>query len=198
MTRNEKVWVFFFAVTVLLTLAARFWVCFPGDVAVTRFVQSLFHLSTAWAQWISSSAKFPWNLLLLAVTLVLSWRIAGRRAVILALASFMGMWALGRWLGPFVARPRPSPEWVHVPERLSGFSFPSIFALVYASTIGFLAILFARKTSAKLRSCAVFICCGLLLFGWMARIVLGAHWPSDVILSYGLGLLWAALLIRFL
>jgi membrane-associated phospholipid phosphatase len=37
----------------------------------------------------------------------------------------------------------------------------------------------------------------LLLVGFAARIALGAHWPSDVILSYLIGLLWAGLLIRF-
>jgi membrane-associated phospholipid phosphatase len=105
---------------------------------------------------------------------------------------------LGKWLGPVVARPRPAPELVRVAEKLSGTSFPSIFALTYASTVGFLAVLFAAKASSKQRLPVVVLCCALLLVGGAARIALGAHWPSDVLLSYLIGLLWASLLIRFL
>jgi membrane-associated phospholipid phosphatase len=35
------------------------------------------------------------------------------------------------------------------------------------------------------------------LMGWTARIALGAHWPSDVLLSCLIALLWGAFLIRF-
>ena len=196
MVLKEKAWMPLFAAAVLLTVVARYSSYFPGDVAVTRFVQSIAPASTAWAQWISSTAKFPWNLVLLALTVGLSWKLGGWRAALLALASFAGMWLLGKWLGPLVARPRPSANIVHVVDKLSGYSFPSIFALTYASTIGFLVVLFARKAAGELRITAIVICCVLLLIGWASRIALGAHWPSDVILSYLIGLLWAYLLIR--
>ncbi|MCX5877543.1 MAG: phosphatase PAP2 family protein [Deltaproteobacteria bacterium] len=197
MVLKEKVWMVLLAATLLLTVGAKYSPYFPGDVAVTRFVQGITPASTGWAQWISSTAKFPWNLVLLAVTVGLSWKLAGWRAALLALASFGGMWVLGKWLGPLVARPRPSPDLVHVAEKLSGYSFPSLFALTYASTIGFLAVLFARKTAGTLRAAVVLACGVLLLMGWVARIALGAHWPSDVILSYLIGLLWSGLLVRF-
>jgi membrane-associated phospholipid phosphatase len=180
-----------------LVLGARYLPHFPGDVAVARFVQGITPASTGWAQWMSSTGKFPWNLVLLAITAGLSWRLAGRRAVLLALASYAGMWVLGIYLGPLVGRPRPSPDLVHVADKLSGYSFPSVFALVYASTIGFLALLFTAKASGPGRITAISVCGLLLLIGWAARISLGAHWPSDVILSYLIGMLWAYFLIRF-
>jgi membrane-associated phospholipid phosphatase len=195
--RRGGVWIVLFALVVLLTLDARYRAYLPGDVKITLFVQTLSPVSTNWAQWISSTAKFPWSLILLAVTVGFSWKLAGWRAALLAIASFLGMWALGKWLGPFVGRPRPSPDLVRVAEQLSGSSFPSIFALVYASTIGFLASLFAQKASGTLRVCVVVICCAFFVVGFAARISLGAHWPSDVLLSYLIGLLWAGLLIRF-
>ena len=197
MVLKEKAWMAVCVVTVLLIIGARYLPYFPGDVAVTRFVQWMTPASTGWAQWISSTAKFPWNLVLLALTLGLSPKLTGWSAAALALMSFSGMWVLGMWLGPLVARPRPSPNLVHVADKLSGYSFPSIFGLTYASTIGFLAVLFDRKASGVLRITVVVICCVLLLVGWGARISLGAHWPSDMIVSYLIALLWAALLIRF-
>ena len=106
------------------------------------------------------------------------------------------MLALGYWLSPVIARPRPSPELVRVFRPFTGYSFPSQFALRYAATFGFLAILAARKGSGAIRITLLLVCSGLLILGWVARAALGAHWPSDVIISYYLGLLWAALLIR--
>jgi membrane-associated phospholipid phosphatase len=197
MTLKEKFWIAIVAAAVFLTAAARYWTYFPGDLAVTRFVQALAPVSTSWAQWVTATAKSPWNLILLAVTVGIAWTFAGWRAALLALASYVGMWILGKWLGPLIARPRPAPDLVRVAEKLSGYSFPSTFALVYASTVGFLAVLFAAKTSGKQRIPLVIICCALLLTGWTARVALGAHWPSDVLLSYLIGLLWASLLIRY-
>jgi hypothetical protein len=49
------------------------------------------------------------------------------------------------------------------PDRLSGYFFPSIFALTYASTMGFLAALFVKKLAgddAWLRPLCV------ACFGW--------------------------------
>ncbi|MEW6666347.1 MAG: phosphatase PAP2 family protein [Thermodesulfobacteriota bacterium] len=197
-TRNEQIWFALFVLAVSLTLAAARWTYFPGDVSATRFVQWFTPQSTDWAQWISSTAKFPWILILLAVTVGLSWKLGGWRAALLAVGSFAGMWVLGRHLGPLIARPRPSPDLVRVAEKLSGYSFPSIFALNYASTVGFLAVLFARKSTGTLRAWGIPVCSVLLTVGLTARVALAAHWTSDVALSYLIGLLWAALLICFL
>jgi membrane-associated phospholipid phosphatase len=197
MDLKEKTWIALSVVTVLVVIGASYLSYFPGDVAVTRFVQWITPESTGWAHWISSTAKFPWYLFLIVLTVGLSWWSAGWRAALLALASFAGMWLLGKVLGPVIGRPRPSPQLVHVADKLSGYSFPSIFGLTYASTIGFLAVLFNRKASGVLRTTVVILCGLLLLVGWAARIALGAHWPSDVILSYSIGMLWAYFLIRF-
>lgn len=103
---------------------------------------------------------------------------------------------LGNLVKPGDCRPRPSPELVRLFRPLSGFSFPSISTLCYAATFGFLAIL-ATKSSGKLRLALMISCSVFLVLCWAARVALGAHWPSDVLISYYLGLLWAACLIRF-
>jgi membrane-associated phospholipid phosphatase len=197
MTPREKVWIALLAVAVFLTVAAGYTAYFPGDAALTRLVQSLAPASTGWAQWISSTGKFPWCLLLLAMTVVLSWRIAGKRGALLSVASFAGMELVGQYLGPLVARPRPAPDLVRVAQQLAGYSFPSVHALVYASTAGFLAVLFTVKTSGLQRITGVVMSGVVLLTGFAGRLALGAHWPSDLLLSSLIGFLWAAFLIRF-
>ncbi len=197
MRTNYAVWIGLFIAAASVTLAAKYYAYFPGDVAVERWVQSLVPQNLNWAVGISRTAEFPWVLLILTVIFVSSWVLAGWPAALISLLSFGGMLALGNWLGPAIARPRPSPELVRVFRSLSGYSFPSQFGLRYAATFGFLAVLAAWKSSGVLRAVLIIACGALLIVGWVARVALGAHWPSDVTISYYFGLLWAAFLIRF-
>lgn len=187
-----------FVIAVVVTLAAKFYYPFPGDVAVERWVQSLVPQNLNWAEEVSRTAEFPWILIILALVFTVSWFMAGWRAALISILSLVGMWVLGSLLSPVIARPRPSRELVRVFHQLSGSGFPSLFALRYAATIGFLAVLATAKTYGVLRIILLIMCCSLIILGWVARIALGAHWPSDVIISYYLGLLWAAFLIRFI
>ncbi len=183
-------------IAIFAMLATCRYAYFPGDVTAERFLQSLAPGSMSWALWITKSAAFPWSLILLAITFALSWALAGWRIALYSILSFVGMWILGTLLSPLIARPRPSPILVHVVGSPSGYSFPSIFALIYGSTVGFLAILAVLKQSGALRTTLLFLCCALLIIGGIARIAMGAHWPSDIIISYFLALLWAFFLIR--
>jgi membrane-associated phospholipid phosphatase len=198
MRTKELVWLALLVLAVLLTICFKYVPYLPGDVSVTRFIQSVLPESKSWAQVLSSTAKTPWVLVLIAITFVLSWVIAGWRAAFLSLASFGGLWLLGRWLGTVIAQPRPSPELVQVAEAASGSAFPSIFAFNFMSTVGFLAVLAAVKGWGKLRAALLVICISLLIIGGIARIELAAHWPSDVTVSYLIGLLWITLLMRFI
>ena len=149
-----------------------------------------------WAERVSHTAEFPFLAIILGFVFVLSRIMAGWRVAFLALVSLAGMLVLGNWLGPLIGRPRPSAQLVNIFRPLTGYSFPSLFALRYAATFGFLALLAMRKSSGPARSVIVVLCVSLLGLGWIARVALGAHWPSDVIISYYLGLLWASVIIR--
>jgi len=198
MRTNYAAWITWFIIAALATLATKYSAYFPGDLAVARWVQSLAPPNLNWAAGVSRTAEFPGVLLILALVLALAWGLAGWRAALLAILSLVGMWVLGAWLGAVIARPRPSPELVRVFRPLTGSSFPSLFALRYAATIGFLAVLGARKSSGAWRAVLLTVCGALLLLGFVARVALGAHWPSDVALSYLIGLLWASLLVHFI
>ena len=197
MRPKSTAWIALFVIAVLLVLAAKYYAYFPGDVAAEKWVQSLVPQNLNWAVGVSHTAEFPWVFLILALVFALSWALVGWRAALISVLSFGGMLALGYWLGPVIARPRPSPELVHVYRPLSGYSFPSLFALRYAATFGFLAVLAAWKSSGGVRWTLLILCSGILILGWFARVALATHWPSDVIISYYLGFLWAAFLLRF-
>jgi membrane-associated phospholipid phosphatase len=197
MRTKDVVWLILLALAVFLVICLKYLPYLPGDVSITRLIQSLLPESKRWAQVISSTAKTPWILVLIALTFCLSWAIAGWRAGLLSIASFIGLWLLGNWLGPVIAQPRPSAELVQVAEATPGSAFPSIFAFNYISTVGFLAVLAAVKASGKLRWTLLIVCSLVLIVGGVARVELAAHWSSDVGISYLIGLLWVTLLIRF-
>jgi hypothetical protein len=148
MRTNYAAWIGLFILAALVTLAAKYYPYFPGDVAVERWVQSWFPQNLNWAVGVSRTAEFPWILLILALIFFLDRGWLARRASFVF--SFVVMWALCNWLGPVIARPRPSPELVHVFRPLTGYSFPSLFALRYAATFGFLAL--AARRVLLLRS----------------------------------------------
>lgn len=188
-------WVIVIIVIALLSVAVISSDRLPGDVSVARFLQSVAPGDNSWAEAITTSAKIPWNFLLLAITVLLSWLIAGWRAAVFAAVCFAGLLLIGPWLQGVIARPRPSPSLVRVVGSSSDYSFPSIFALTCAATVGYLATLSWRALAGLGRWVVVLACVLLLFVGGSARVVLGAHWPSDVLASYLIGLVWAAALV---
>ena len=196
MRTNYAVWTVLLIIAALVTLIMKFHAYFPGDVAIEKGVQSLVPPNLNWAETVSKTLEFPWIIIALVLIFALSWVLAGWRAVLLSVLSLVGMLALGKWLGPVIGRPRPSPELVRVFRPLSGYSFPSLFALRYAATFGFLAVLAWTKNTSTLRTIILTVCGALLILGFVVRVSLAAHWPSDVVISYLIGLLWASLLVR--
>ena len=98
--------------------------------------------------------------------------LAGWRGAVLALVSLTGMLTLGAGLSPVVARPRPSPELVRVFRPFSGYGFPSLSALWFAGTFGFLAILAAVGGIARIVEGISLIGFGLL--GAVVSVATGA------------------------
>jgi undecaprenyl-diphosphatase len=197
MTWRGKVWTGLLITAAAFSAAARFTPYFPGDVQIARLFQSFLPAATAWADWVSRTATPPWSYILLALTLVAAWALAGGRAALLALASYGGAWFGGLALGAVISQPRPSADLVRVAKALPGSAYPSLFALVYAATFGYLVLLVWRRGPSPWRPAAVAAGLALGFVGFLARLALGAHWPSGLVLSYLLGLLWAALLVRF-
>ena len=192
----STLWAALLVIAAVCILAEHLYPHFPGDVLAEKKVQSLCHGDLSWARTVSNTAESPWLFIILALVAAASWGLAGWPAALLSILSLAGMLALGSWLGPVIGRPRPSPDLVRVVRPFPGYSFPSLFALRYAATFGFLAIIALMKDRGVLRVIVSILCAGLLILGWFARVALAAHWPSDVIVSYYLGLLWAAILAR--
>ena len=168
---------------------------FPTDLLVARTLQSLAFFPLSWASSITATADKPWCFALLALVAMVAWVLCGWRAALVALPVFFGLWLFGIWLSPLIAQRRPSPELIRVVGHPKGYAFPSIFGLVYVATFGYLGLLVGTQCRGILRVLIPLVAVLDLLIGTCARIVLGAHWPSDLWVAYLLGLLWISALL---
>lgn len=172
---------------------------FPGDIQVAKIIQGNLSVNLSWAAWLSKLAEFPWYIILLALSALLAWLCHSFRSGLFVFISFAGLWSLDKLLRLVVFQPRPSSNLIHVVKALPGSAFPSTAAFIYMATFGFLLFL-TLKTYQKsvFNKIIFFVSLFILTTVFFARVALGAHWPSDLLLSYLIGIIWISLLIPFL
>lgn len=178
------------AVTLLVAVAARMEPYFAGDVAATRMVQSVSPNPESWATPISRLAPAPGKYYVMAVVLTAAFFVGGWRGMAL-LAAFMLIEQYGaESTKALIGRPRPSRDLISVFGNFSGYTFPSTTITFFSVTFGALGILALVRKVAPMRQPVMWISFGMVLLGCAARIALGAHWPSDVLLTAMICLVW--------
>lgn len=89
-----------------------------------------------------------------------------------------------------LARARPPTAYAAIDE----YSFPSGHAALGMVVFGFLAFLLGHGKPGWQQSAYALYAAGMAVLVAFSRLYLGAHWFSDVIASFGLGIAWIALL----
>ncbi|BCS35431.1 hypothetical protein TBR22_A46580 [Luteitalea sp. TBR-22] len=181
-------WILPLVLIALVLPLAMFVPRWPYDPEVARFIQRL-PLPVGFAAWLTSLAAKPVVYGVLGTGLLLAtWR--GRLKGLVTTAVLMLIWWYGgEPLKEVVHRARPTAEFVEVVRPASGFSFPSTFATTWFSAWMPLAI-YAFRTRQRDAGLAISIVAWLLvLLGAWARIRMGAHWPSDLLMT--IALVWS-------
>lgn len=160
----------------------------PGDVAITLALQSALGQAPAWAGWLTDTAKAPLLWGTLAVAAALAWRGSGWRGALAVPLAYAFAFAADLALRAVLFVPRPDPGWVAVAAPAASSGLPSTFGLVYGALFG--AALLGPRAARRARP-ARLAAAGLLFAGATARIVLGGHWPSQMLASVAFGLLLA-------
>lgn len=177
-------------VTVLIGVGVRMEPYFAGDVEATRALQAALPDPGWWATPISRLAPAPARYYVMGVALVLAFVVAGWRGLALT-AAFVALEHYGaEYTKAIFQRPRPSPDLITVVGTPRGFTFPSTTITFFAFTFGAVAMLALRRKKAPFRWPIFVVTASLLLLGGLARVALGAHWPSDVILTSVICLAW--------
>lgn len=97
-------------------------------------------------------------------------------------------------LKPIIHQPRPTSAQAVIYDRQSNYSLPSGHAVAAMTVGGAVVLLFHRRRRPSAMLIAV-VAILILLIGF-SRVYLGAHWPSDVLVGYGLGWLWLMFIWR--
>lgn len=99
----------------------------------------------------------------------------------------VGLWV--RWIKSSVARERPEVRWV----LEQGYSFPSGHSAGTLLCYGMLAWLVFVMAGPRRGRWAAVLAASVVLAVGLSRIVLGAHYVSDVLAGWMLGLAWMSL-----
>lgn len=163
---------------------------FAGDVAVARAVQSVPLDAASWATPISRLAPAPGKYYVMAVTIVAAFFVGGWRGLALMLAFLLLEQYGAEYTKAWFSRPRPSRDLIAVAGNPSGFSFPSTTITFFCVTFGTVGLMAAMRKQAPNRVPVMIVMFGMLALGCLARVALGAHWPSDVVLTSVICLSW--------
>lgn len=177
-------------VSVLIGVGVAMEPYFAGDIRAARALQSATPDPGWWANPVARLAPAPAKYYVMGLTAVLAFALAGFRGLLLAVAFI----ALEQWgaesTKEWFSRPRPSPDLIAVVGAPRGFTFPSTTITFFAVTFGLLAVIAARVKKTPLARGVLVIGSVMLALGCAARVAVGAHWPSDVILTSVICLSW--------
>lgn len=175
----------------------------PGDLAISRSLQQLVPYNGSVKAAVGYVGSLVGWLPIIAFAVVLLLR-RWRDAALLALAGLTTLYFAEDSLKSLFVRPRPAAEYVSVYEAARGLSFPSGTALrtmAILAVVGYLKWQVGKanefsssRAPSRLYSLLFAFCLSLLLVGNAARVLVGAHWVSDIIGGWGLGAGWALVL----
>lgn len=126
-----------------------------------------------------------------AIVIILLIILGQRGPALFMLFSVLSGAFLSEWLKTYFARPRP--EFSTIAQELSA-SFPSGHAMLSATVFLTIGALLSRFTTSQRLQVFFFATAILLTVAvGVTRVMLGVHFPSDVLAGWVLGAVWAIL-----
>jgi undecaprenyl-diphosphatase len=183
---------------IALSVAAHFFSVFPFDLKITRELREEQNpVVSQTLQWVSVLGE-TWIEAVLVGTVIAICLVRRRWPEAVFVLATVSSVILTSVLKVLVGRPRP-PSFLGDPNDLfwsvDQFSFPSGHVLFYIVFFGFIALLAWSHLTGYVRWLIMVICGLLIVLIGPSRVYLGAHWASDVIGSYVIGVLWLLMII---
>ena len=115
-----------------------------------------------------------------------------RDAAVVAVGS-LGAWTLSAALKMQLAVPRPAARGAR--HAITGYGFPSSHVLVTFVVCGLLAWVLGKERTPRVRFSLFAGAGAVAVSGGAARMLLNAHWASDVIAGLAIAIVWLTLVI---
>jgi undecaprenyl-diphosphatase len=163
------------------------------DIPVERAVQ---HVTWGPLTWWMTATNVTGGLIqdLVGAAVVVALFIWDRRA-----GWLMALGAIGSGLDEIikvsVERHRPTADLVTILNPSSGFSYPSGHAIFFTWLSFMLATAIAPHVGRRVRVVVWLVAVFVIVFASIGRVWAGAHWPTDVIGGFLLGLGWSAFIL---
>lgn len=173
--------IIFFALLILLKLN----IIYSLDAFVYNHISSIICIPvTAFFLFITTLGG---EYVLIAVTAIMLAFFRKNRFSILISLNLLITFLLNVSLKLIISRPRPPIE--NMIRQVDGYSFPSghsMCSMVFFGTICYLICLYAKPS--KLKSFLIILISTLIILIGFSRIYLGAHYFSDVLAGFSLGI----------
>ena len=188
-------WGWLLNAALMLALVAICRALITDETALFQQVLALVPLSFNAAIWIETpgNSVFLLPITLIATIIAVWWNAPLRALSLIAAFALIDTLVLLGWLG----WDRPRPTLVYGGIAAPGFhAFPSGHVAQTIAVYGLLTYFWVATTRHRLERCCAIALCGVLISAVaLARIRLGAHWPSDVLAGGLLGCGWLLALI---
>lgn len=138
--------------------------------------------------WLSWFGRTSVSVVMVGITSLIFFILRFKKEAVLMVSTlFSGILGLG--LKMLINRPRPSKDLVVLLEETKYQSFPSGHVLFYTVFFGalILIILHLKKIKYKVKLFLIIICLSTIFLGAVSRVYLGAHWFTDVLGGFILG-----------
>jgi len=186
------------ACAIALSFTAHIFAVFPFDLKISHELQEEKNPVFASGMQGVSAIGDTWIGIVMVVA-VSAFFIARRQLpeagfILATLSSFV----LIAFVKVSVARPRPPYFFLDpagILQSINQYSFPSGHVLFFVVFFGFIAYLAWLHQTGLARILVIAICSALVILIGPSRVYLGAHWASDVVGSYIIGILWLFVLI---
>lgn len=193
--------IFILLITSFITLAALIsqYPLLNFDIQVSQFLQK--HHSVFLDKLMLSISVFgelPWSLLLVVLIAAIFFILKYKRESYYILSILLsGLVILG--VKNIISRPRPTAEYVRLVEVNRFQSFPSGHVMSYLIFFGFMIVLMKtmKGINQQLRNLITYLSGVLIVTIPFSRIYLGAHWFSDILGGFLLGLIYLIVLCFF-